>query len=180
MWIWSRYSFLSKTECLPPPSMCICVHEHKHFFKSMFIPIKSNACRCKCFSVSFSLPVPCKTFLLKPPSFTPRVLLKIIFTPISSSVFLVPHHFYPPEIHTHARSHNGTQAMELFLWLWLSTERWRTETSRLSNRCERKPGAENSMEWKCHHSYCYLGMAEKQRSSAPDQTLELIVRLQKL
>lgn len=134
--------------------------------------------QCVIFSASSPRESTCKMLLLKS-YFTPRVLLKITFTPIYSCVFLVPRHFYPLK---HTRmcilSNNGTQAIQLFPSLLLSTERWRTEKSRLANRCERKPRVENSMKWKCHHSYCYQGMGGKQHSSAPDQTLELIVRLQ--
>lgn len=119
---------INDRESLSPPGMCICAHEHKKFKKACLFRLNltladANASLCNFLCQFPAHESTCKMLLLKS-YFTPRVLLKITSTPISSCVFLVPRHFYPlKHIRMCILSNNGTQAIQLFPPLLLSTER---------------------------------------------------------
>lgn len=129
MWAWSKHSFVSMTEkaCLLPA--CVSVRmSTKTFKKACLFRLNLTLADANASLSNFLCQFPahestCKMLLLKS-YFTPRVLLKITFTPISSCVFLVPRHFYPlKHIRMCILSNNGTQAIQLFPSLLLSTER---------------------------------------------------------
>lgn len=76
-----------------------CAWAQKHLKKACLFRLNLTLANANASVCNFLCQFPtrestCKMLLLKP-CFTPRVLLKITFTPISSCVFLVPRHFYP-------------------------------------------------------------------------------------